>query len=160
MRATVSVRGACAVDDADAARDHERARGWDEVGWMPPGGRDERMRYRVASYRAERAFAIYRGLAGWERARDGFGAPDVDGYSVRYGTRGWYGLVVHRRDCGAPYALVTGTDDEYEFDVRGWLGHEEAVALRDRGVGFALPGTTGAWCLPQRVLREFAVVVP
>jgi hypothetical protein len=142
------------VDDADAERDDARARRYSSaVGWDP--GVERRKAYRIQSYRAERVFAEFIGAKGWVRDANGFGSADVAGWSVRLASRPGYGLVIHDRDGGYPYALVEGVDGAEAFRVVGWISAEEARQLRERGVGFALPGTTKPWVIPQVNLHGF-----
>lgn len=146
---------AYASDDAAARHDVGRARraGWNGVGWQPPGGVAERRAYNIAAYRSERAFAHYMQCPEWEREKNGFRRPDVAGFSVRLATGPRHGLVIHDRDCVAPYMLMRSTLDPLSFQVVGAIRNREAVALRRRGVGRSLPGTTHAWVIPAGYLR-------
>lgn len=149
--------------DSDAFRDHGRAKalGWMRTGYMPRGGEDERLELRIAAYRAEAAFAIHRGVQ-FDRDPNGFHAPDVDGFSVRYGARPSYGLVTHRGDPDAPYVLLVPVDDRRSsglvFRIAGYCAFEDAVAMRDAGIGRALPGTTDPWLISQRLLQPVLAV--
>ena len=137
-----------AIDDADAERDRRRAvtHGWVSVGFDPGG--DKRTALNRLAYRAERAFAKALGVE-LRRDPDGFRAPDVAGYSVRFASRPGYGLVIHNRDGPYPYALVCATADPLTFEIVGTLGRAAALELRAGGIGMALPGTTDAWVIPR-----------
>ena len=111
---------------------------------------------RIGSYRGEEALAALIGKP-WKRDPDGFGKPDVHGWSVRYGMKANYGLVIHDRDGNYPYVLVVPGSHELEFEIAGWIRRNEALALKDLGIGRALPGRTKAWVIPRSYLHKWGV---
>jgi hypothetical protein len=130
----------------EATRDEARAKGnqWAHANYQGP----DRLGIRIRSYQAEEAVAQWFGVE-LVRDLDGFKAPDVLGYSVRYGNGPRYGLVLHDRDGEYPYILVVPGPTERSFEIVGWMSRDKALALRARGVGRPLPGSTDPWLIPQ-----------
>ena len=148
------------VDDQEAVRDHDRAMasGWMHVGWMPPGGERERLAYRIRAYRSEHAAAKFLGLADWRRDPNGFGKPDVGGYSVRLASRRGYGLMTYEKDdAELPYMLVEDQGDALSFRIVGVLPREIAQVYKKRGIGRQLGN---AWLIPASELMALDGVGP
>jgi hypothetical protein len=135
---------------AEAERDHARAtrNGWNIVGHECP----QRLEGRIGSYCAEEAVAVLLGVS-LVRDPNGFSAPDVAGYSVRYGMQSNYGLVTRNRDGDYPYVLVVPAGNPWSFEIVGWLPRSEAIELRARGVGRSLSGNTDAWVIPRTYMK-------
>jgi len=141
----------------DRARQHaawhvERAtrNDWNKVGYEYPG----RAADTFGGYCGEAAFATFIGVV-FDPDPDGFSKPDVGGWAVRYATKRSYGLVLHDRDHAFPYVLVVPGRRPLEYEIAGWLEFDEAWALRARGVGRPLPGSTHPWVIPRCELRPW-----
>ncbi len=149
-----------AGDDNEAMRDHNRAtqKGWHCTGYQPGGGLDARLRFRILAYRAERAAAVWFGMADWRRDPNGFGKADIGGFSIRLGSERGYGLVVRlsRDKPNIPYLLMERCLDDFCFRPVGILPAGKAMMLKAEGVGRSVPGTGDPWLIPQSNLKAFA----
>jgi len=146
----------CAAEDRRAEVHFARAqkRGWQGVGYHGP----QRLRGNQLGYRAERAVKKWLGRND-PGDPDGFGKADAGRFSVRYGMRSSYGLVIHDRDGEKDHILVVpddNPDDPRRFRLVGWLSTREARIWRARGCGRPLPGSTSAWAIPQTCLHELS----